>query len=334
MTRALLLLFVILVPLWSKSVRIATYNVENLFDLNFDHSEYVEYIPNTPWQWNSTTYRVKLNNIARVIADIDADIIALQEVESAQALKDLKHTLSRQGCHYPYSAIATAKNTTVRVALLSRYPIAYSKELWVTSSRKFRNILEAKVMINEMPVYFFVNHWKSKSGPESKRIISAKTLKKRLNALRDAAIVVLGDFNSDYHEYMTFEKKRRLNDTQGITGINHILSTYRNRHAITPTELLTCNACLYNLWYDAPQTDRWSHTYKGSHEALDNILISRQLMSGALQYKQHSITHFAPPYLMYKNKPYRWQQSRSYPKHHTAKGYSDHLPVIAEFELK
>ena len=31
-------------------VKIASYNVENLFDLHYDGTEYLEYIPDTPWK--------------------------------------------------------------------------------------------------------------------------------------------------------------------------------------------------------------------------------------------------------------------------------------------
>ncbi len=312
-------------------MRIATYNVENLFDLHFNHSEYVEYIPKTSWQWNATTYRIKLDHIAKTIIDINADIIALQEIESAQALKDLKKRLNQQGLYYPYSAIADAKESTVKVALLSKYPLAYSKELWVTSSLQYRNILEAKILVDKHPIYLFVNHWKSKSGSESKRIISAKVLKKRLQTLGyDKAIIVLGDFNSHYDEASTFVRKRKLNDTNGITGINHILNTT----SLSSNDMLTCKECLYNLWYDTPIEKRWSHIYRKQKEALDNIIVSAPLLQNqGFIYRQHSIKHADLPYLLKKENPYRWQYSKTHPKHHIGKGYSDHLPVYADFTL-
>ena len=58
----------------------------------------------------------------------------------------------------------------------NKIPFVYVKELRVTSSYKYRNILEAKFKINNKELYLFINHWKAKSGPESKRIISAKVL--------------------------------------------------------------------------------------------------------------------------------------------------------------
>jgi len=321
--------------LWGENVRIASYNVENLFDLKYDHREYVEYIPNTSWQWNLKTQKIKLQNIAKVISDIHPDIIGLQEIESEQALKDLKKTLKKKQLFYPYYAIANAKNTTVKVALLSRYPIIYTKELWVTSSRKYRNILEAKIDINGESLYLFVNHWKAKSGPESKRITSAKVLKKRVDELgEEKAILIMGDLNSHYEEYQLFEKKRKLNDTKGITGINHILQTLYKNRPTTQEDLLTCKSCLYNLWYDHDKHSRWTHSYRGSKEALDSFIISSGLIDHkGIDYLEKSFNRFDPKYLIKSKKPYRWQRSRNYPKHHTAKGYSDHFAIYADFTL-
>lgn len=314
-------------------MKIATYNIENLFDLHFNRTEYVEYIPNTSWQWNAANFRKKVINLSKVICDIDADIIALQEIESRAALKTLQTRLGQIGCHYPHLAIADSKKSTVKVALLSRHPFVYTKELRVTSGLTFRNILEAKLRVNGEALYLFVNHWKSKSGAESKRLVSAKTLRKRLETLgHDNAIILLGDFNSDYREDLLFQRKRRHNDTNGITGINHILKTLTVK---APEELKKCGDCYYNLWYEVNEQTRWSHTFKQYKEALDHIIISAGLMDEkGIEYIKGSFGRYNPDYLLKRGKPYRWQQSRTHPKHHTGFGYSDHLPLFANFEIK
>jgi len=316
-------------------VRIASYNVENLFDLHVNGREYHEYIPYTSWRWNATNYKKKLANISKVIHEMQCDIIALQEIESHRALKALQQALQRRGSYFPYMAITSKKATSVHVALLSKYPIVYAKELSVTSSRKYRNILETKIQIDSEYLYLFTNHWKAKSAPESRRIVSAKVLQKRLVQLgHDKNIILLGDFNSHYEEYRTFKKKRKHNNTKGITGINHILKTTLHRKAVTLQDLLTCKNCSYNLWYDIQKDQRWTHQYKGSKEALDSILITKGLYNQkALDYIPKSFSRFDPQYLFKRNKPYRWQRSRSYPRHHTGRGYSDHLPIYADFKI-
>ncbi|MCX6061453.1 MAG: endonuclease/exonuclease/phosphatase family protein [Campylobacterales bacterium] len=331
------LLLITLTFLGGTEVKIASYNVENLFDMNDDGTEYEQYIPNTSWGWNEEMHRIKLRNTAQVIKDIGADVIGLQEIESETALKELKAELNRQGIYYPHYAFSRTKNTSVSVALLSKYPIKSALSHPVSASREFRDILEVKLDINGKFLRVFINHWKSKSGPESMRVQSAKVLKKRLNELdKDEVYVLLGDFNSHYEEYRTFVKSRKHNDTDGITGINHILKTIdEDENPITLTSLKECDDCSYNLWYELPQEQRWSHEYRGEQEALDNMIISPSLADGkGVEYVRGSFGRFDAPYLFYKGKPYRWQQSRKFPKHHLGEGYSDHLAIFAKFNVR
>lgn len=333
----LLVLLATLTLLGGTEVKIATYNVENLFDMNDDGNEYEEYIPNTSWGWNDAMYRTKLHHTAKVIHDIGADVIGLQEIESETALKDLKAELNRQGLYYPHYAFARAKNTTVAVALLSRYPITSALSRSVGAHRSYRDILEVKLNINGKNLRVFVNHWKSKSGPESMRIQSAKVLKKRLEEIdENEPYVLMGDFNSHHEEYRTFVKSRRHNDTEGITGINHILKTIdEDENPITYTSLQSNDDSLYNLWYELPEDQRWSHQFKQFKEGLDNIIISPALSDGkGVEYVRGSFGRFDAPYLFYKGKLYRWQQSRKYPKHHLGEGYSDHLAIFAKFIIR
>ncbi len=316
-------------------VKIATYNVENLFDMHYDGNEYSEYIPNTSWQWNPKNYKKKLNNIADVIVDMAPDIITLQEIESLQALKDLQKTLTQKGLYFKYRAIADAKNSTVKAALLSRYPIQSKREIRVNQSRRYRNILEVKVIIDKKPLYIFVNHWKAKSGPESMRVRSAIALKKRLNQLGDVPYLITGDLNSHYEECKLFLKKRKHNDTNGITGINHKLKTLYNNKPVTLSSLRSCPDCAYNLWYEMPEKRRWTHNFYGKKEALDHLIISPALTDGkGIEYVDGSFDRFIRDYLFHNRALYRWQKSRKHPKHHLGKGYSDHLPVFAEFIVR
>ncbi len=334
----LLLLLVMLscLALGGERMRIASYNVENLFDLKLSGQEYHEYIPNTSWKWNAKNYKKKLDNISKVIHEMQCDIISLQEIESLTALKALQKELKKRGSYFPHIAITSKKRNSVHVALLSKYPIIYSKELSVTSSRQYRNILESKIKVGSEYLYVFSNHWKAKSGAESRRIISAKVLQKRLEEIgHNSQIILLGDFNSHYEEYITFKRKRKHNNTKGITGINHILKTVVNAKPTTLQSLFRCKNCSYNLWYDIEKSRRWSHKYRSFKEALDSIIITHGLQNKkGIEYIENSFNKFEPKYLLKRNKPYRWQRSRSYPKHHTGKGYSDHLPIYADFKIR
>jgi len=332
-TLAFLALFVQLLY-GDTTLKIASYNVENLFDLNKNDYRYKEYKPNTKSLWNKKNYKIKIQNIAKVIKEIDADIIALQEVGSKNSLKDLRFQLKQEGLYYQYYAIADKKPTATKVAILSKIPFVYSKELRISSSYKYRNILEIKINIDNNELFLFINHWKAKSGPESMRITSAKKLKKRVQEIGyDKNIVLLGDFNSDYEEYIKFKRKRKHNDTNGKTGINHILKTLEQTTKSSQTQYTKNN--FYNLWYDTRKDNRYTYIYRGKKEALDNILISQSLLNTKnISYINNSISNYDKKYLFKKKNIYRWQISRGKIRKHKGKGYSDHLPIVAEFIIK
>lgn len=312
-------------------ITIATYNVENLFDLKKSGFEYEEYIPNTRTQWNQKNYLIKLKNISQVICDIKPDIIALQEIKSCKAFIDLKNQLKRDGLYYRYHALATAKNTTVKVGIFSKYPVRYKKEIPINATYRYRNILEVKINVNGQNLYIFNNHWKSKSGKESERILCAKKLYARVKEIGfEKKIVMLGDFNSDYAENKKINNN--CNDTQGKTGINDILQTkmmLENADSVIPYK-----ECFYNLWYDTTLNKRYSHVYGKNKEALDSIIISPSLLyNKSLYYIGSSIESFKAEYLFNGNKIYCWQITKKIPHIHQGKGYSDHLPVIAKFRF-
>jgi hypothetical protein len=98
--------------------------------------------------------------------------------------------------------------------------------------------------------------------------------------------------------------------------------------------LSTCKTCTYNLWYEIDKKRRWTHKYRSSKEALDSIIITKGLADKrGIEYIKNSFERFEPDYLFKYNAPYRWQRSRTYPKHHTGKGFSDHLPIYADFKI-
>lgn len=328
------LFFVQLLPLLAGTFRVASYNVENLFDMRHDGTEYAEYIPNGQSGWNHSMFETKTANIASVIKELDADIIALQEIESAHALEALNRALKQIGSGYPYWAIADSRPTTVKVALLSRFPIVKTFEI-LPEYEGARAILEAHILVENREFIIFVNHWKSKSGPESRRISYARALKERIDALDDNAdFVLLGDFNSNFNEFETFVHNKHLNDTEGITGINHILGTTKESQLVNE-EILTnqpANEYLYNLWLELPPSRRWSHNFYGDKNSLDNMIVSKGLYDDqGIAYVDQSFDKFDAPYLFKGRALFRWQIKKN---RHQGAGYSDHLPIFAQFSTE
>ena len=288
--------------------KVASYNVENLFDMSYNGTEYQEYIPNTH-NWTKSILNKKLTNISEVICDIDADIIGLQEIENQNTLKLLQKSLKKYGCIYRYSAITHKPKSAIQVALLSKIPIRYSKDIVVTKAWGIRNILETKFIIDRNPIYIFVNHWNSKKSPDRKRIKSAIALKKRLLKLpKGSEYILLGDFNANYNESNIFDK------LQTIRRCNMKPNIFAN----------------YNLWLEEPIYRRWSHNFYGKKQGLDAILIPYSLLDGrGIDYIDNSFRVLKKHYLFHK-KGYilRWQYKRG---QHKGIGYSDHLPIYARF---
>lgn len=324
-----LLLFLIPLFLVSKPFKLATYNVENLFDATFNGTEYEEYIPKRH-NWTKRMVDIKLNHVAEVICDVDADIIGLQEIENKHIFTQLIHKLEKVGCGYKYSAITHKKGASIQVALLSRYAISKQKDIQVSYSPRVRNILEVDVSIQGKSLKLFVNHWKSKAykGYESKRIKYAKALQARIARLSPSKeYIILGDFNSDYNANLTLDDK--INDTKGKTGFCDILKTKIEEYEMPKAK----QGWHYSLWKELEIGKRWSHKFYGKKSSLDQIVLPRHMFDAkGLDYVNDSFSVFKADYLFTKRGYInRWQYKNG---KHRAKGYSDHLPVYAYFDTK
>ena len=90
----MLILFFRITSIEARTFKVVSYNVENLFDLTKDGTEYTEYIPNTGYGWTKDIVDIKVANIAEVIKDLRADVVALQEIESKRSLIFLHNKLT------------------------------------------------------------------------------------------------------------------------------------------------------------------------------------------------------------------------------------------------
>ncbi len=327
------LTFVWLPRLVATPIKIASWNVENLFDAHYDGTEYEEYVPGKHG-WSRAMLEKKLNHLSEVICDLDAQIIALEEVENDRVLALLQKRLKRVGCAYPYRYITHAPpRTPVHVALLSRIRLKQRRDLRIAPAGRYRSILEA-VIPGSHPLHLFVNHWRSKSGPESERVLYARALVGRLKRLPPGSeYILLGDFNSDYQEFRIID--RRHNDTRGMTGINQILGTSMQGHMVRKGDFFAPSSkgrmLHYNLWMELPAAKRWSHNFYGDKEAIDAMLLPPSLFDGrGWEYVPESFGVYRPSYLFGRyGQILRWEYRHG---HHTGRGYSDHLPIFASFE--
>jgi endonuclease/exonuclease/phosphatase family metal-dependent hydrolase len=316
---------------------VASYNLENAFDLVANGTEYAEFIPNFKG-WDKESFEIKFSNSAKVIADMKPDIIALEEIENENALNELKKRLNARGSTYAYSAITTNQQSAVQVALLSKYKIVETKEIKLERQRRERPILKVTIDIGGKKLIVYANHWKAKTGPESHRLEYARELMRDISKLdKDTDYIILGDLNSNYNEFETIQNDARLNDTAGVTAINDLLETTtikngKKRVAEKVDVIADDKAELkYNLWLEVPKNERMSEAYSKERDTPDNIIIPKAMFDKkGVNYVDGSFAVFAPSYLLDEHgRPYRWNGKDR--KNKIPHGYSDHLPIIAKF---
>lgn len=320
---------------------IASYNVENLFDMVPNGSEYPEYIPNFKG-WDERAHETKLQNIAKVIKDLNAEIVALQEVENENALKELLAVLKKNGVEYPHYKITTNEKTAVQNALISKFKILSYSELAIDGQYRDRPILKAVLQVGKEELIVYANHWKAKTGPESKRIEYAGTLAADIKKLPNGTdFVIVGDLNSNYNEMETFTNDKKLNDTNGITGINHIIKTAKSPPNSKPQMADKADVIanekaeyMYNLWMELPKQERVSEWFARDKNTPDNIIIPRAMFDKkGISYVDGSFKVFNPPYLLKNGRPFRWEAAGKTRELSVPQGYSDHLPIYAQFKV-
>lgn len=309
------------------SFTIASYNVENLFDLEEKGTEYKDYSFKTS-SWNQTSFNIKIKNISQVIKDLNADILVLQEIESKKALFALKKNFPL----YKYYFFSKAKTSPIGLAILSKFEIINKENILINDSFVNRPIQVADIKIKNNLVKIFNNHWPSKRQKESQRILYAYELSNYLEKLnKNIDYILLGDFNSNYNEEQTIKIEKKLNDTFGVTGINNILKTSIKGELLTKKDLLLHNNSHYNLWLDIYISSRFSSTFRKAKITPDNILLPKSLFDkNGFSYVDSSFKAFKPKYLFDK-KIKRWLIRKN---RHLNKGYSDHLAISARFERK
>lgn len=208
--RVLVALIFLFSLLFSSELKIATYNVENLFDDKISGSEYRDFKSN---RWNSAKYQQKLQKISRVLRELNADVVALNEIENENVIKELANLSG-----YKFYKFATLKGSPVGLGLLSRYRIIDS-EIYVVPDVKTRPILMSRVEFEGHSIEFFIAHFPAAKNPIKHRIAAANTMKKAVKNSKNG--VILGDLNSNYGY------KFLLNELDGWTNLWEFLPSYQ-----------------------------------------------------------------------------------------------------------
>jgi endonuclease/exonuclease/phosphatase family metal-dependent hydrolase len=310
---------------------VATWNLENLFRPGGEAG------PSDEQQ-----YEAKLAELARVIGEIDPDVLAVQEVGDLDALDDLRRRLDGEW-HTETSEFPDERG--IRVGFLSRRALRRIEDV-----REFPSLLEPvqvddeETKVHEMgrgalkvrvraggrAIDLVTCHLKSKllSYPDGRltprdegeraryaayalylRAAEAVTLRAFADELlddegRERAVIVLGDLNDEPAAATTQIPLGPPGSEIGTPGFERPDQGDGSR--------------LWNLAPLIPAERRFSRVFRGRRELIDHILVSRALVA-----RVESVdTGPGEP--------------ASITEDHTARRdepASDHLPVIARFEL-
>jgi hypothetical protein len=343
---ALSLLVFILNPLHSQVQKdyeietIAFYNVENLFDtvddtLTFDDDRTAL----GKDRWTEERYWRKIENIARVLAEIGNDetgnsplIIGLCEIENRSVLEDLiNHPFLQKG-HYGIVHYDSPDERGIDVALLYRksgFILLNSQPrkllIYDTDKRDYtRDQLVVSGLLRGEEIHFIVNHWPSRSGGEAKsshKREKAALLNKRIidsiYKLDPAAkIIGMGDFNDDPTN-KSFKK---------------FLNTKAEVDELKQGEL-------YNPMEAMLKKGKGTLAYRDSWNLFDQFYVSQPLVSRNFEgFQFYRAGIFNPPYIISQSGQYRGYPMRTYGSAGYEPGYSDHFPVylylIREMRIK
>jgi len=303
-----------------KHVTVVFYNVENLFDTVDDPMvDDGEFLPGSDKKWTQERYRKKLNDIARVIVDINREdlpeIVGLCEIENQSVLEDLVKTKDLSKGKYRIVHEESPDKRGIDVALLYRkgeFRELSHEVLKVDPGFKTRDILHVYGKLGHDKIHFFVNHWPSRIGgliqSQPNRETAAAVLKSGVDAiLKDdpsAKIIILGDMNDE-------PDNKSVRMTLG---------------AKAPESQVE----LVNLMMPLDEQNLGSYNYRGTWNMLDNLIVTESLLRGRGFVTKAPGHIFHEEWMEYKNKNGEISPNRTYGGPNYYGGVSDHFPVYLE----
>jgi endonuclease/exonuclease/phosphatase family metal-dependent hydrolase len=229
-------------------LRVATFNVKRFFDTVCDSGacESGDYEA----QATPASFDQRATQIAAAIASIDADVVALEEIETQSCLDAL---LSRLPMHGVLGETDFA--ASVDVAILSRTPIDRVARYRATNPLVLddgrtttfsRELLEAHVQIDGRPVILLAAHFKAKADDDPLRRlaearVSARIVNEVAAAEPGAVVMLAGD----------------LNDVPSSP----------------PLQALTVDGGLTRVADDLALSAQSTYYFQGSGQAIDHILL-------------------------------------------------------------
>ncbi len=291
-----------------------------------------DFTPASSKNYSTKIYRKKLENMAKVIAEIGSQytktapvVVGLIEVENRQVIQDLIKYPALSKYDYGIVHYNSYDPRGIDVALIyqkKRFTVtnALKKELKIygpNGKREYtRDILIASGILDNEKVAFFMNHWPSRRGGEvvslPKRNAAAVLLRQQMDSVRTAdpsvKIFAMGDFNDD--------------------PVSPSLKIYLQ--ASVSKKDLSDEKPYLNLMYPLYKKGVASLAYKDAPNLFDQIIVSKNLVlnTNPKEYSVYKTEIYAPPYLINKEGNYKGYPFRSWNGDQFTGGYSDHFPAF------
>jgi endonuclease/exonuclease/phosphatase family metal-dependent hydrolase len=324
--------------------KVMTWNVENLFRPGAASG------PRT-----TAEYEAKLQSLSDVILAIEPDVLGLQEIGDLEALSALQDRLDGR---YPHEYISQSPDRRgIRVGFLSKFPIAETEEITTFPASGLNKVVghttaettEITAMSRgairiaiDLPadrrIHLINAHLKSKllsftstTGRQRfqprdeneraqvaglallKRTAEAIALRVKANEILEnnasESLILLGDFNDTPSAATT-------QILQGPTGSEIDTGGFSQPDAGDDTRL-------FNLAALIPEARRYSRKYQGREELIDHIFVSQELLPGSPR-QLPTVDSYPIESLPSIN---------DNPTLRHGQAGSDHLPIVATFEL-
>lgn len=313
-----------------KPVRLMFYNVENLFDINDDPlTDDNAFLPDGLMRWNSTRYWKKINSLYKVIIAAGEweppAVIGLCEIENRKVLEDLIYGTYLSKLNYSIIHQESPDRRGIDVCLIFRKKVAdvICFKYWIPSESEHinfnsRSVLYTKLLINTDTIHIILNHWPSRRGGvlagEDFRIRIAEMIKAKTDSIMKkdqagAKIIISGDFNCNP-------------DDKVIESLINYADSERS--------LINLSDTLYNRGLG-------TYRYMGTWEMIDQVLVSGRLLSAStgLSTQAKLLKIFKPEFLLKKDTKYPGSGPFStYKGYKYQGGYSDHLPVLLDLNIR
>ncbi len=313
-----------------KQLTIANWNLENLFDVIDDpETDDQEFLPTGKMEWNQDRLTHKFKNLSKVISAMKdssgPDILGVEEVEHKTMLDSLVKTYLEKG-KYKVAYAESPDNRGIDCGLIYNSKIMEVLEvssLYIKLPDNYptRTILCVTLSLyNNDTIVVYVNHWPSRRGglteSEDNRIAAANILKKsisdKLKLCPGRKIVAVGDFNDEP-------------ENKSLTEV-----VYAKADSCS-SETSYADSQLINLAYRKSMKDEGSYLYQQTWNMLDQIIVSGELYK---KYNCNSFEVFKPEFLLTKSGKFK---GAAFPTFGGGNkylgGYSDHLPVMANFKF-